>query len=268
MASAKTKELMRHNTVQEPEPIKHVSPPAELANRFAADAGKGLSTDQADNMVPLIYVLQSNSPQAKKGDPNRIDGAEAGDFWLRNATVIKGEEGLLFQNCYFDKDFVEWQPDRGGFVGRHRDMPADAVKEVDPSNENKITWVRSNGNEVVETRYHVGRILNCDPPLAYILPFASTGHSVSRSWMFMMNSKQFEGSKVPAFARSYRLKTKVKTKGPHSWFMVTVEDGDWVSTEDYAAGEALYNAFNTGAKVAEAPAAAEPEAVERDKIPF
>jgi hypothetical protein len=264
MASAKVKER------QEVAPIKHVGPPAELANRFAADAGKGLSTDQADNMVPLIYVLQSNSPQAKKGDPNRIDGAEAGDFWLRNAAepIIKGEEGLLFQHCYFDKDFVEWQPNRGGFVARHRDMPDDAVKEVDPSNENKITWVRSNGNEVVETRYHVGRILNCDPPLAYILPFTSTGHSVSRSWMFMMNSKQFQGSKVPAFARSYRLKTKVKTKGQHSWFMVTVEDEDWVSIEDYAAGEALYNAFNTGAKVAEAPAAAEPGAVERDEVPF
>jgi hypothetical protein len=264
MASAKVKER------QEVAPIKHVGPPAELANRFAIDAGKGLSTDQADNMVPLIYVLQAGSPQVKKGDPSRIEGAEAGDFWLRNATdpIIKGEDGLLFQHCYFDKDFVEWQPNRGGFVARHRDMPDDVTKEVDPNNENKIIWVRTNGNEVVETRYHVGRILNCDPPLAYILPFASTGHTVSRSWMFMMNSKQFQGNKVPAFARSYRLKTKVKTKGPNSWFMVTVEDGNWVSAEDYAAGEALYNAFNSGAKVAEAPAAAEPGAVERDEVPF
>jgi hypothetical protein len=264
MASAKVKER------QEPVPIKHVGPPAELANRFAADAGKGLSTDQADNMVPLIYLLQAGSPQVKKGDPNRIEGAEAGDFWLRNATdpIIKGEDGLLFQPCYFEKDFVEWQPNRQGLVARHRDIPNDVTEEPHPKNPNRKILVRENGNEIAETRYHIGRILNRDPPLSYIITFTSTGHTVSRNWMFMMNSKQYRGVKVPSFARSYWLNTLVKTKGPDSWFMVTVKDGDWVSAEDYAAGEALYNAFNTGAKVAEAPAATEPGAVERDEVPF
>src|SRR5262245_29613295 len=82
-----------------------------------AYAGAGLSKAPEDNLIPLIYILQAGSPQAKKGDPDRIEGAEAGDFWLRNAPkpIIKSEDGIWFQLCNVTKCFVEWQPNRGGF---------------------------------------------------------------------------------------------------------------------------------------------------------
>src|SRR3972149_2403505 len=79
--------------------VEAISP--EMAAMMKADAGQGISTAPEDNLVPLIYVLQATSPAVKKGDPSRIDGAEAGDFWLRNSSepIVRGEDGLLFQPC-------------------------------------------------------------------------------------------------------------------------------------------------------------------------
>src|SRR5258708_4431967 len=70
----------------------------DLLNALKSSPG-GLSKDQADNLIPFIYVLQPLSPQVMKGDAARIEGAEAGDIWLRNGPVIKGEDGMLFQPC-------------------------------------------------------------------------------------------------------------------------------------------------------------------------
>lgn len=264
-----------HKEADKKEVVQHKGPAvsAALAGKMKGDAGKGVSTAQEDNLVPLIYVLQSGSPQVKKGDPSRIDGAEAGDFWLRNAgePIIKGETGILFQPCYFTKDWVEWQPNRGGFVGRHAKLPDDAERQEDPRNPNKVSYVRENGNEIVETRYHVGYVLteNGGGAQPFILPLTSTGHAVSRQWMFMMNSKQLDdGTKIPSWGCLYRLKTKVRTNTMGSWFALTVEDAGYIDSEtDYDRGAALYQAFSSGAKKAEAPVGAEGGA-EKDEVPF
>src|SRR5438477_259916 len=84
----------------------------DVMARIRGDAAGSLSKDQADNLVPLIYLLQPLSPQVMRGDPARIDGAEPGDIWLRNSErpIIKSEKGMLFQPCFFYKDIVEWVP--------------------------------------------------------------------------------------------------------------------------------------------------------------
>lgn len=227
--------------------------PADLAKRMSSDAGKGVSTEQADNLVPIITILQDLSPQTKKRDAKFIEGAEASMIWLKNAEdpFVLGEEGIIFQPCFFDKDFVEWVPrdSGGGFVGRHRSMPSDAKEFKDAKNPNKVFWARPNGNQIVETRYHVGFVHRGDQRMAYVIPLSSTGHTTSKQWMFMMNNVQLpSGDKAPSFAKLYRLRTKVKTNGVgQSWYGFDVEDAGWVdSVRDYESGLALYNAFAQG----------------------
>jgi hypothetical protein len=256
--------------------------PSAISDQFATDAGQGLSTDQADNLVPLVYILQGLSPQVMKGNAARIEGAEAGDFWLRNASepIVSGEQGLIFQHCFFDKDWVEWQPNRGGFVARHRNLPTEAVTEVDAKNPNKINFIMPSGNEVVETRYHVGLVWNSGTPTPYIIPLSSTGHAASRAWMFNMNSKQHNGKTVPSWACLYLIKTKSRTNAFGSWFTPEVFDYKGPGTaliaaraklyvvdsmEAYDRGKDLNEAFATGAKVAEAP---DSGAIEKDEVPY
>lgn len=233
--------------------------PSTLAQKMARDAGQGTSTAQEDNLVPLIYILQAQSPQANKRSPEYIEGAEAGSIWLRNHSnpIADGEEGIIFQPCHFSKDWVEWIPrdNGGGFVGRHNELPEDAEQQEDEQNPNRRRYVRPNGNELVETRYHVGIVHHGDVSFPYVIPMTSSGHSVSRQWMFMMNSKQLPGGgRAPAWACLYKLSTKQRTNAAGTWYTWDIKDAGWVDTEaDYDNGKALHEAFAAGTHRVDAP---------------
>ena len=226
--------------------------PAFLAEKIAQDSGKGVSTLQEDNLVPLIYILQAQSPQCNKRGPEYVEGAEDGAIWLRNSGLpaISGDEGILFQPCYFQKDFVEWIPRGagGGYVGRYPDRPADAVeKNIDPQSPDKLAWVLPNGNTVVETRYHIGYVITDQGALPYVIPMSSSAHTASKGWMFLMNGKQMSGSKAPSFACYYRLKTKSRTNKAGTWSTWDITDAGWVQSEaEYNRGADLHESFASG----------------------
>lgn len=232
-----------------------IGPSTALREKMKKGAGKGVSTDQADNLVPLVYLLQANSPQVQRGNPRYIQGAQAGDIWLRNMSenesIIKCEEGMDFQSCYFSKDVVEWMPNRGGFVARHKVMPEVAEQvEVrgDDGNLRKV-WKMPNGNNCVETRYHVGFVFLPDGRrLPYTVPFSSTGHQVSRAWMFQMNSETLDGESIAGYSILYKLTPKIQTKNNNSWYQYTVSKVRWVDEKEYDRGEILHNAFVSGEK--------------------
>lgn len=253
-------------------PTQAAGLPAALMERMAADVGKGTSQDQSDNLVPLIYVLQALSPQVNERKPDYIKGAKSGDIWLRNANnpIVPGATGILFQPCYFFKDWVEWKPrdSGGGYIGRHESLPEDATQQADPKNANRVRFIRPNGNEVIETRYHVGRvILGAGHALPYVIPMTSSGHTVSRQWMFMMNNVQIGGKPAPSFGTLWRLKTKERSNASGTWFTWDISPAEAVpgisvvtpqgvfvaSMDDYERGQRLFNSFEAGEQKAGAP---------------
>jgi hypothetical protein len=235
-------------------PIRGGGVPAHLANDLDKHAGRGTSQAQEDNLVPLVYILQAQSPQLNRRNPAFIEGSEPGGIWLRNAAdpVVPGEKGIIFQPCHFHKDWVEWIPrDKGGgFVARHADIPNDARRTEDPQNPSRVRFVRPNGNEVIETRYHVGLVHRGDDRMPYVIPLTSSGHTVSRTWMQLMNTFRTPGGKIaPSFARLYRLTTAERTNAAGTWFTWKVDDLGWVPTgEDFKAGAALADAAEAGTK--------------------
>lgn len=236
------------------------------------DKAGGLSKDAADNMVPLIYLLQSGSPQVKNGEAARIEGAEAGDIWLRGAEkqIIKAKDGMLFQPCYFYKELVEWLPERGGYVNRHdHDLMrveggkikfvgdlADVKEVVDPKNPDRKVFVRENGNTVVETRCHAGYVYEDGfMPMPFIISLSSTGHTFSKQWMFLMNSQTYKGKQVDkSWVFLYRLKTTLKKNKFGSWYMYAAMKERMVEgATEYNLGKQLFDAMASGAMKAEAP---------------
>jgi hypothetical protein len=227
--------------------------PAFMQERMEQDAGKGVSKDAEDNVVPLMYVLQTNSPQVNSRDEAYLKGAVGGDIWLRNALnpVVPGQKGVLFQPCCFYKDWVEWVPrsEGGGLVGRFAERPKEAVEKPDTENPKKMVWTLPNGNHVVETRYHVGyAILEDGVVIPYVIPMKGSGHSVSKQWMFLMGQKcNAKGDAYPSWSSTYRITTELKKKGGDSWFVFHIEDNGFVSSmEDYERGARLNAAFMAG----------------------
>ena len=235
--------------------------PSGLFARLEADAGKGVSTAAEDNIVPIVTILQLQSPQVNKRNLAYIDGAEAGDFLFKSLSppFISGQKGFLFQPCHFQKKWVEWIPrdSGGGFVAAYDDCPKEAKIVVDdPKKPNKKRYMLPNGNEVIETRYHSGFIHLPGRVMPYVLPMSSSGHTVSKTWMQAMNSLQLPNGKgtVPIFATLYHMTSKERSDNAgHQWFVFEPTFAGYVQSEfDYNRGEALYNAFLSGEKQAEA----------------
>lgn len=232
--------------------------PAHLQGLAAEHVGKGSSQAAEDNIVPLIYVLQAQSPQCNRRGPDYVEGAEAGAFWLRGSGLpaISGDEGLLFQPCFFSKDWIEWKPNRGGYVDRHAERPADAVEteQDDGQGGTKMVWLRPNGNIVVETRNHVGIIHFPDGGRQpYVLALSGSGHTVSRNWMGMINRKMIGEGVAPSWVALYRLKTKERSNAKGTWMTIDVADAGWASEEDFKRGTKLNEAFASGDKAIETP---------------
>lgn len=254
--------------------------PAALADMMEADAGKGTSQAAEDNMVPLIYILQDQSPQVLKRNPAYIEGAETGCIWLRNAPdpIVKGDVGIDFQPCYFEKDVVEWR-DRdtgGGFIARHAFQEGEdidklaarlgAEKKVDPKNPERFIYIMpGKGNELIETRYHIGHVIRDGQLLPFVIPLSGSGHSVSREWMFKMNAKRTpSGKPMASFGFVYHLNTRLRKNPSGEWFVFSPDDGRFVmdftgdegkAVELLNAGRSLHEAFSSGAKQADVPLA-------------
>ena len=233
----------------------------DILNQYA---GAGTSADTAHNVVPMVYVLQSNSPQVNKRGDAYVEGAEPGDLWLKNFSkpIVKGEEGVIFQPVHFQWAYVEWKPDRGGFVAAHDERPADAVqKQLDP-NDDRLSWVRSNGNLVVDTCYVYG-LVNFDTP--YVIPLSSSGYSVARNWNSNARARKHNGKPLPLFATVYRLKTAYRKNDRGEWNVLSPEFVEGLPTrEQLTNGLEFFKSVSSGEKKAEAETAAHTDS----EIPF
>jgi hypothetical protein len=247
--------------------------PAELLELTKTDAGMGVSFKQEDQLIPLIYVLQTNSPAVDKRGDNYIDGAEAGDFWLRNAIepIKSGEEGIVVQPCEMMRTWIEWLPNRQGFVARHDKPPVDMEtrKERDDSGREKVVLVRGeNGNIIQDTREFF-LIVDGQP---FVLPCSGTKHTFARAWnSFYMQFRHPQTNEVmPSFSRKYRLTTVPASNAIGKWFGLKFQDEGYVQSKaEYDAGKSLCLAVRKGEKRAETPDSRHEESgAGESEIPF
>ncbi len=188
----------------------------------------GLSRAAEDNVVPMIGIIQSNSPQLIRKHEKYLEGAMSGDIIVKGTDkgFVNGEEqGLLFQPCHFVKAWVEWQPrdDGGGYIARHQTLPADARKIT--RKDGKEVMGSPRGTEYVETRYHAGFLIDEETGqgLPYIIPFTGSLHQVSKEWQTLMGARRTpQGFVLPSWVGKYRIKTRMRTKGSDSWFVYSI----------------------------------------------
>ena len=189
---------------------------------YGDDRGQGFENQSmADRKLPVIELLQSNSPSVVRGK---------GKVWagmFRNTVTDEVMEQILFIPAITDHCFTEWLPrdDGGGFRGRHRKDSAvvrEAIARNNGRSIGRLPVPQPNdksgkvmpAHELVETFEIYALLLSKDGEVAGIglIPFASTKIKEYRTWNTRianfaptLGGRKFSPGEIPIFAHRVAL---------------------------------------------------------------
>lgn len=209
--------------------------PAEAFD-YGADAGAGFEdTNTNDYMVPLVSVLQAQSPEVQMA---QVVNAKAGDIFIRAlGQIFDGKTGVAWVPCGRLHVFNEWysrnpvgengQPIQAtgkGFIKQYAEDDPWALGLKQKQQFGRITTKL--GQELVETYYGFGLLLSTDGSILRVsVPFESSKINKYRSMMTKARGVMVPipgGQRVnpPLFAHRYRLKTLLdpKSTAGRAWF--------------------------------------------------
>jgi hypothetical protein len=186
--------------------------------------------NQGTMSVPFVRILQSLSPQTKKNDPGYVEGAEEGLFFN---TVTKRVYGgaISFIPLKFEHVYIEWRPNRGGFVGYH-----------DLSNAERLAvekdfgkWKTADGNLLQENYVYMGVIAGYESEGVVVLSLSSSMIKTARDWNRLMTTHVMpNGRKALPYYIVWRLDAEYVSNDKGSWYVPKVAFERYITEAQYA----------------------------------
>lgn len=259
--------------VVEKEKVTALALPEELQQAILD--GQGTIKDDfrsGDFQLPFLTVLQKLSPQvdAEKGEyienarPGMFFNTVTGDIYDALCSAVSKAKGIDVLVAVHETAFVEWKPDRGGFVCKH-DVSSPVIATARATNPDKPMAVfLPNGNQLVETVYFYLLILTEEGPQWAVLALSSTGLKDARKWSTAIASKKVKVTKdgkdisveLPIYMQRYQLTVVSKKNEKGSWYGLAFDFlGTEVSTENRESAKQYRDAIKAGAIRATAPPA-------------
>ena len=214
---------------------------------YGEDAGQGFENQtMADRKLPIIELLQSNSPEVVQSKGK----VYAGQFC--NSVTGEVYEEVYFVPAITDNCWTEWVPrdDGGGFRGRHAKnakIVADAVarnggraigKLPVPQLPDPKTGKPQPTHELVESFEIYAILYSKDGDVLgfAMIPFTSTKIKVYRAWNSAIgnfaptiNGKKLSPGQVPIFAHRVKMTSESETKATNTYMIPVLspaEGGD------------------------------------------
>lgn len=214
---------------------------------YGEDAGQGYENQSmADRKLPLIELLQSNSPEVAESKGKVFSGL------FRNTVTGAVYEEVFFVPAITDHCFTEWigRDDGGGFRGRHRKdakTVADAIARNDGRAIGKLKVPQppdakgkpQPDHEFVESFEIYGILYDgkSNEVLGFaMIPFTSTKIKIYRAWNSAIgnfaptiNGKKLAPGQVPIFAHRVKMTSESETKNGFTYMvpvLLPAEGGD------------------------------------------
>lgn len=186
---------------------------SDTKNFLEEYAGQGFENlESTDLQIPFLKIFQSLSPQIDRDSEEYVKEAEPGLFYNSCSNEIYGKKVKVIP-IDFEKIWLEWKPDRGGFLAYHK--PGSI--EVDTSNFSK--WTTKNGTVVTE-HYNFYCILPDYPEQGIlILSLSSSGVKFAKSWNRHISYVRLSNNKIaPFFSSIWQLETVKQKNDKGSWY--------------------------------------------------
>lgn len=239
------------NGTKDQPPVTAMTPPPETQAievfDYGDDAGQGFENqDMSDRKLPIIELLQSNSPEVAESK---------GKVWagmFRNTVTGEYYEEVYFVPAITDHCWTEWigRDDGGGFRGRHRKdakIVADAVARNEGRAIGKLKVPQPKDDkgkpqpdhELVESFEIYGILFDAKTGevLGFaMIPFTSTKIKVYKAWNSAIGNfaptlggKKLSPGQVPIFAHRVKMTSESETKGQNTYMIPVLspaEGGD------------------------------------------
>lgn len=166
---------------------------------YGEDAGKGLDLTLDDLLVPFLGLLQKDSKETDESEEKYIEGAAAGMI-INKATkqLVDGETGMLLIPALRRRSYVEFLPDRGGFVADH-DPNSPIVRAALAKGAKRSELTTDTGNTLSETFSVFAIEVDADMnPIGYVVvPFSSSKIAVWRGYWTKLDTCRVVKDSVP-----------------------------------------------------------------------
>lgn len=227
---------------------------------FGEDIGDGYDPESAtDIQVPIIAIVQTNSPQAKPVERGGL-GADVGTMFNTVTNEVMTE--VRFVPAKSEKMYVEWVPrtEGGGFVAQHA-LDSEVVLNA-KKNGGRSPFKLANGHELIETQYlYCVRVDENSEPTGefFVISFTSTKLTAWRKWNTAVHSLRVPTPKgkqqPPLYSHVVRLSTVEQSNKQGDWhnFVLSPVNGDMKKSlvlpndEAYSAAKNLRTLIESGA---------------------
>ena len=209
---------------------------------------------QEDIAIPFLSVLQATSPQVEE-----MKNAKAG--MLFNTVTEELTKEVLFIPSKSEHCFVEWVPREkgGGFVQKHK-PGCDLVNNAKSAAEEFGKLKTENGNDLVETFYYYGMLVDEKEPLGpAVIAFTSTKIKVYRRFntrinTFMLKTPDGRKMRPPMFSHVLRISSVPEENNKGKFFNFKLESANtsladsMVTPDDprFQAAAEIYELINSG----------------------
>lgn len=185
------------------------------------DAGEGTENIKAsDLLIPFLRVIQSNTKQLSKSQPEYIPGAESGLIF--NTATRELFKEIYFVPSLYRTKFIEWIPRSkgGGKVAEYLDPKE--LPDTFIGADNKC--LTKEGNEIIEYYEFYGMRVDvetgdCEP---VVIPFANSQiRSAKQMLSYIMNCTVSQGGvtkQAPIFAQTFKLYTSPSSNQKGDWY--------------------------------------------------
>jgi hypothetical protein len=204
---------------------------ANIPKHLLKYAGQKLGSENVereDLLIPRLSIAQSLSPELKKTNEAYIPELKLGDVFNTVTHEIYGDESieLTVIPLSFYKNYITFK--KGGGVEKMYDHKS----QVPPAD---LQFTENAAKESVKplcTEFRNFLILKLSEnarPAMMCVSFKSSGTKQAKQW-----NSYIDATKLPAFARTYRLSVVEKVDGQNSWYQFVV-------TPDVFAPEEFFN---------------------------
>lgn len=179
--------------------------------------------------IPFIRILQKLSPQLDKQKPEFIEGAEEGQFFNTVTKQVLGNsvECIVLK---FEHIYIEWKPNRGGFVGYHTVENAERLA-VDTTFGN---WKTKDGNELQENYVYMLLIAGHEQEGPVVLSLSSSAIKMARNWNRLMVTHVMEnGKKALPYYLIWNLSTEYQKNDKGTWYAPAVKFVRYIDEAQY-----------------------------------